>query len=248
MAKTGTEPAGTAGSQFYIVTAPDAGLPPDYAVLGKVVKGQDVVDADRRARRSGQRRGRHAAAARGDRGAGRRSVRADDPASLDSRAWPTRSRSPTRLRAARARAVRASSPCSWTSGPSGAGPATARARARAGGGRPCRARSSWPSSTPTPTRRPPPATASAGFRRQGVPQRRGGRRVHRRAAARRGRALLRRARAVRGRRAGRRRRRGVAAPRARGRPAATRWPAASWPACCSRSGETDEALDAARGP
>jgi peptidyl-prolyl cis-trans isomerase B (cyclophilin B) len=45
MAKTETEPAGTSGSQFYIVTADDAGLPPDYALLGKVVKGQDVVDA-----------------------------------------------------------------------------------------------------------------------------------------------------------------------------------------------------------
>jgi cyclophilin family peptidyl-prolyl cis-trans isomerase len=45
MAKTGAEPRGTAGSQFYIVTAPDAGLPPDYAVLGEVVDGQDVVDA-----------------------------------------------------------------------------------------------------------------------------------------------------------------------------------------------------------
>jgi peptidyl-prolyl cis-trans isomerase B (cyclophilin B) len=45
MAKTQAEPAGTAGSQFYIVTAPDAGLPPDYAVLGQVVEGQDVVSA-----------------------------------------------------------------------------------------------------------------------------------------------------------------------------------------------------------
>jgi peptidyl-prolyl cis-trans isomerase B (cyclophilin B) len=45
MAKTQTEPPGTAGSQFYIVTAGDAGLPPEYALLGKVVKGQDVVDA-----------------------------------------------------------------------------------------------------------------------------------------------------------------------------------------------------------
>jgi cyclophilin family peptidyl-prolyl cis-trans isomerase len=43
MAKGGTEPAGTAGSQFYIVTAPDAGLPPDYAVIGKVSSGQTVV-------------------------------------------------------------------------------------------------------------------------------------------------------------------------------------------------------------
>ena len=44
MAKTGAEPPGTAGSQFYIVTAPDAGLPPEYALLGKVVRGQRVVD------------------------------------------------------------------------------------------------------------------------------------------------------------------------------------------------------------
>jgi cyclophilin family peptidyl-prolyl cis-trans isomerase len=45
MAKTQTEPPGTAGSQFYVVTAADAGLPPEYALLGNVVKGQDVVDA-----------------------------------------------------------------------------------------------------------------------------------------------------------------------------------------------------------
>jgi peptidyl-prolyl cis-trans isomerase B (cyclophilin B) len=44
MAKTGAEPAGTAGSQFFVVTAADAGLPPDYAVLGKVVEGLDVVE------------------------------------------------------------------------------------------------------------------------------------------------------------------------------------------------------------
>jgi peptidyl-prolyl cis-trans isomerase B (cyclophilin B) len=43
MAKTQTEPPGTAGSQFYIVSGPDAGLPPDYAVIGKVAKGLDVV-------------------------------------------------------------------------------------------------------------------------------------------------------------------------------------------------------------
>ena len=43
MAKTEVEPPGTAGSQFYIVTAQDAGLPPDYAVLGEVVKGLDVA-------------------------------------------------------------------------------------------------------------------------------------------------------------------------------------------------------------
>jgi cyclophilin family peptidyl-prolyl cis-trans isomerase len=44
MAKTGAEPRGTSGSQFFVVTATDAQLPPDYAVLGTVTKGLDVVD------------------------------------------------------------------------------------------------------------------------------------------------------------------------------------------------------------
>jgi peptidyl-prolyl cis-trans isomerase B (cyclophilin B) len=44
MAKTGSEPAGTSGSQFFVVTAPDAGLPADYAIVGKVANGKDVVD------------------------------------------------------------------------------------------------------------------------------------------------------------------------------------------------------------
>ena len=44
MAKTATEAAGTAGSQFFIVTVTNAGLPPDYAIIGKVIKGLDVVD------------------------------------------------------------------------------------------------------------------------------------------------------------------------------------------------------------
>lgn len=44
MAKTGAEPPGTAGSQFFVVTAADAGLPPDYALLGNVSSGMDVVD------------------------------------------------------------------------------------------------------------------------------------------------------------------------------------------------------------
>jgi peptidyl-prolyl cis-trans isomerase B (cyclophilin B) len=44
MAKAGDEPAGTAGSQFFVVTGDDAGLPPDYAIIGKVVKGLDVVE------------------------------------------------------------------------------------------------------------------------------------------------------------------------------------------------------------
>jgi cyclophilin family peptidyl-prolyl cis-trans isomerase len=43
MAKTGAEAPGTAGSQFFIVTAPDAGLMPDYAVVGHVTGGEDVV-------------------------------------------------------------------------------------------------------------------------------------------------------------------------------------------------------------
>jgi cyclophilin family peptidyl-prolyl cis-trans isomerase len=43
MAKTQTEPPGTAGSQFFVVTGKDVGLPPDYAVLGRVVAGADVV-------------------------------------------------------------------------------------------------------------------------------------------------------------------------------------------------------------
>jgi cyclophilin family peptidyl-prolyl cis-trans isomerase len=43
MAKTGTEAAGTSGSQFFVVTAQDAQLPPDYALLGEVVQGLDTV-------------------------------------------------------------------------------------------------------------------------------------------------------------------------------------------------------------
>jgi peptidyl-prolyl cis-trans isomerase B (cyclophilin B) len=43
MAKTEADPAGASGSQFFIVTAPDAGLPPDYAVAGGVVRGMDVA-------------------------------------------------------------------------------------------------------------------------------------------------------------------------------------------------------------
>ena len=44
MAKTAAEPPGTSGSQFYVVTATDAGLPPEYALVGKVSKGLDVVE------------------------------------------------------------------------------------------------------------------------------------------------------------------------------------------------------------
>lgn len=44
MAKTAAEPAGTSGSQFFVVTAEDAMLPPDYALLGEVTEGMEVVD------------------------------------------------------------------------------------------------------------------------------------------------------------------------------------------------------------
>jgi peptidyl-prolyl cis-trans isomerase B (cyclophilin B) len=44
MAKAQDERAGTSGSQFFIVTAPaGAPLDPDYAILGKVTSGQNVV-------------------------------------------------------------------------------------------------------------------------------------------------------------------------------------------------------------
>ena len=44
MAKTEAEPAGAAGSQFFVVTGDDVGLPPDYAVVGRVTDGLDVVE------------------------------------------------------------------------------------------------------------------------------------------------------------------------------------------------------------
>ena len=43
MAKTAVAPPGQSGSQFFVVTASDAGLPPNYAILGKVSSGFDVV-------------------------------------------------------------------------------------------------------------------------------------------------------------------------------------------------------------
>jgi peptidyl-prolyl cis-trans isomerase B (cyclophilin B) len=43
MAKTAAEAPGTAGSQFFIVTARDAGLPPEYALIGRVTDGREVV-------------------------------------------------------------------------------------------------------------------------------------------------------------------------------------------------------------
>jgi peptidyl-prolyl cis-trans isomerase B (cyclophilin B) len=44
MAKTQQEPPGTAGSQFFVVTAADSGLTPDYAIVGEVTDGLDVVE------------------------------------------------------------------------------------------------------------------------------------------------------------------------------------------------------------
>jgi peptidyl-prolyl cis-trans isomerase B (cyclophilin B) len=43
MAKTEVEAPGTSGSQFFIVTAEDAGLPPDYAILGHVTGDDSAV-------------------------------------------------------------------------------------------------------------------------------------------------------------------------------------------------------------
>jgi cyclophilin family peptidyl-prolyl cis-trans isomerase len=44
MAKGGVEDPGTSGSQFFVVTGPDAQLPPDYALVGRVTSGLDAVD------------------------------------------------------------------------------------------------------------------------------------------------------------------------------------------------------------
>ena len=44
MAKSSAEPPGRSGSQFFVVLTADAGLPPEYALVGKVGKGLDVVE------------------------------------------------------------------------------------------------------------------------------------------------------------------------------------------------------------
>jgi peptidyl-prolyl cis-trans isomerase B (cyclophilin B) len=44
MAKSSAEPPGRSGSQFFVVLAPDGGLPPEYALVGRVDKGLDVVE------------------------------------------------------------------------------------------------------------------------------------------------------------------------------------------------------------
>jgi cyclophilin family peptidyl-prolyl cis-trans isomerase len=43
MARNALEPRGRSGSQFFVVTATDAGLPPNYAVVGRVSRGGDVI-------------------------------------------------------------------------------------------------------------------------------------------------------------------------------------------------------------
>ena len=44
MAKSSAEPPGTSGSQFFVVTGADAGLPPEYALVGKVREGLSTVE------------------------------------------------------------------------------------------------------------------------------------------------------------------------------------------------------------
>ena len=44
MAKSEAEPPGRSASQFYVVTTADAGLPPEYALVGEVSEGMDVVE------------------------------------------------------------------------------------------------------------------------------------------------------------------------------------------------------------
>jgi cyclophilin family peptidyl-prolyl cis-trans isomerase len=43
MAKAQAEAPGTSGSQFFVVTAQGAQLPPDYAVLGHIIGGKDTI-------------------------------------------------------------------------------------------------------------------------------------------------------------------------------------------------------------
>jgi len=44
MAKSSAEPPGRSGSQFFVVLGADAGLPPEYALVGRVDEGFDVVE------------------------------------------------------------------------------------------------------------------------------------------------------------------------------------------------------------
>ena len=61
MAKAGAEAPGTSGSQFFVVTGADVGLPPEYAVVGKVTEGSTrsvAIDNARRRRRAAVAAGR----------------------------------------------------------------------------------------------------------------------------------------------------------------------------------------------
>jgi peptidyl-prolyl cis-trans isomerase B (cyclophilin B) len=44
MAKSDVDPRGAAGSQFFVVTGEDAGLPPDYAIVGEVTEGIETAE------------------------------------------------------------------------------------------------------------------------------------------------------------------------------------------------------------
>ena len=44
MAKSSAEPPGRSGSQFFVVLGADAGLPAEYALVGKVSEGLEVVE------------------------------------------------------------------------------------------------------------------------------------------------------------------------------------------------------------
>ena len=55
MAKSSAEPPGRSGSQFFVVTGADAGLPPEYALVGKVEQGLRRGRTDRQARHAGRK-------------------------------------------------------------------------------------------------------------------------------------------------------------------------------------------------
>lgn len=57
MAKTAVEPIGRSGSQFFVVYAADAGLSPEFAVLGDVTYGMDVIDRIAQLRETGSETG-----------------------------------------------------------------------------------------------------------------------------------------------------------------------------------------------
>lgn len=44
MAKTEADAAGTSGSQFFVVTGADIGLPPVFAIVGEVTEGMNTVE------------------------------------------------------------------------------------------------------------------------------------------------------------------------------------------------------------